>query len=179
MLFIESISLTEARQFSCLMAMISEDQTDPLKKFQKTIKEDHLHEEEGEEYGLQSDFHVTVLYGIHETSPKSTFDLLQGESEFFVSLGDVTLFENENYDVLKIDVTSGELRRLNLEVRKSVEYTSKFNDYKPHITLAYLKKGKGSLYLSSIFRGTKMRVGEMVFSASGGKKTSLFLKEEA
>lgn len=169
--------LNEARQYSCVMAMIGKDQCEPFKSFQKTISPHDIYEEEGEDYGIQTDYHVTVLYGIHDSSPKETFNLLKDGDEFWVELSDVTLFENEKYDVLKIDVTSGELKRLNLLVRKNIEFTSKFTDYKPHLTLAYLKKGKGKDYVSSIFRGTSVAVRELVFSPPEGKKTSVFLKE--
>lgn len=100
-------------------------------------------------YGLETEPHATVLYGLHEQVHKDLVYRVCGglskplEVEI---LGD-SAFENEDYDVLKLDVESPMLRKMN-EALKSFPYTNDYDSYKPHMTIAYLKKGKAKKYLN-------------------------------
>ena len=53
---------------------------------------------------------------------------------------DESLFENPKYDVLKFDVISPLLNKINKKLTKELPYTSDFPDYHAHCTIAYIKK---------------------------------------
>jgi hypothetical protein len=99
-------------------------------------------------YGLETKPHVTVLYGLHE---KVHEDLvcrmcqgLGGETELkFTGLSAFT--DSDDYDVLKFDVESDRLRNMNKAFR-GLPHTNDYPEYKPHMTVAYLKNGAASKY---------------------------------
>lgn len=126
-------------------------------------------------YGREGEIHVTVLYGLHETSPDRLRDILNTQDLFHVRLGKVTSFTNpDKFDVVKVDVESPELHQLNTLLRTKFHYTSNFPVYRPHVTIAYVKKG---LKVSSdVFEGMEFTVGKLKFSSRSGAKYELPLK---
>lgn len=132
------------RSYACLM-LDCYDFKDYLTGIQKQIEDDDLYTEE-EGHGLETEPHITVLYGIHEQDPKvvkSQLDL--GPAEY--TLTGLSLFENDDYDVLKCTVKSKDLKAFNKQCTDNLEYTNKFPDYIPHMTVAYLKPGTGKKYV--------------------------------
>lgn len=98
-------------------------------------------------YGIETDPHITVLYGLHE---KVHEDLVcrvcqAVDGPIDVDVKGSSTFEKEDYDVLKIDVESDILRKMNTAF-KSFPYTNDYEEYKPHMTVAYLKKGNKDKY---------------------------------
>lgn len=154
------------REFSCLMLDCSEFKTE-LKEIQSNIDEGDLYDEEG--FGMETDPHITVLYGIHEQDPNIVKDLIELTSvEYY--LDKLSLFENEDFDVLKCSVKSKDLIKLNKQVREILEYTNDYDDYIPHLTIAYLKPGKGKIYTDkSIDRSFKSN--KFTFSDKDSNKT--------
>jgi len=106
-----------------------------------------IYDEDG--FGLESEPHVTLLYGLHSDEIKDD-DVLDISSKGIQSmgLGNVSLFENEKYDVLKFDVEAPFLYKINKELTK-LPHTTDFPDYHPHCTIAYLKPGKGKNYVKT------------------------------
>lgn len=88
--------------------------------------------------------HVTVRYGIQGDDTSGIRDYLKKQAPFEAKLGKVTSFPpSKNSDgaaVLKADVESPELHRLNAEIERHGDFKeSDFPDYKPHATIAYVK----------------------------------------
>ncbi len=110
----------------------------------KNIKLGDLHE-----YGIEREPHVTVLYGIESEAYLPALKKVCSKIKpFSIKLGSVSLFETDpSFDVLKIDIISPELHKLNSLFKSNSKFHSDFPDYHPHLTLAYLKKGKGKSYL--------------------------------
>ena len=117
------------------------------------IDEKDIYMEEGNNsFGLEDEPHTTLLYGLHDGVTLEDVKNVMGEFKF----GDLiahnpSLFQNEKYDVLKFDMkypTKGNmfLHKCNEEL-KMFPHTSDFPDYHPHMTIAYLKHGKGNKYL--------------------------------
>lgn len=97
-----------------------------------------------EEYGFEITPHVTVLYGIKED--KDYFGIrekLKDFGEFEFEIGEVSGFRNDKnpYDVLIIKINSKPLEDLHKLLKENFENNYKFPEYKPHMTLAYVKKG--------------------------------------
>ena len=86
--------------------------------------------------------HVTLFPCLdNDTTINSLIPFLQKASELGVSLVNVSLFENDDYDVLKADVApDSPLVKLNGDLASQFECHSEFKEYHPHMTIAYLKK---------------------------------------
>jgi len=95
-----------------------------------------------DKYGKEKNPHVTVLYGLKNEA--DYFELrrkLANVKSFEIKLGSFSYFDtNPDYDVCVIQVESPELIKLNKMIRDSFDYENNFPDYKPHMTLAYVKK---------------------------------------
>jgi 2'-5' RNA ligase len=96
--------------------------------------------------GREDDIHATVLYGLHDdVAEADVFEVLSHFRPVRLKLGAVSVFANGEHDVIKIEVESDAIRRMNNALRR-LPYTSKWSEYKPHVTIAYVKPGLGALY---------------------------------
>ena len=97
-------------------------------------------------------------------------------------LGKLSVFSNPGspFDVLKVDVESPKLHRLNRSLRDGLEHQNDYPDYHPHLTVAYLKKGAGAKYAGDTrFAGKILRLDELTHSSAGRQKTRLRLDGNA
>lgn len=144
-----------------------------LRTVGKKIPDEHLAED-----GRESDAHVTLKYGLHSDDPSEVKKALAGEGPIKIKLGKTSIFpngESDSGDVVKVDVDSPDLHRLNGIVGK-LPHTDTHPDYKPHATIAYVKPGKGKQYEGDdTLDGHEFTVDEVVFSASDGKRTTIKL----
>jgi len=128
-------------------------------------------------YGREDEIHVTVLYGIHDSSEKAAEEILRSERPIVLELGKVAIFNNNpQFDVVKIDVISPDLHRVRKELADALEYTDKYPRYHPHVTIAYVKKGTGEKYEGGkYFDGDRISCDAVIFSSKIGKKTPIEL----
>jgi len=143
-----------------------------LKEVQSEIDKDELYQDESNKFGLENNPHVTLLYGIHKEvtfdEVKEVIDKLELPDE--IKITGISKFENENYDVLKFDVDSTDLSKINSALRK-LPYTNDYDEYKPHITIAYLKPGEADKYISKNYNNTKkISIKTIDFKEVSGKK---------
>ena len=139
---------------------------------------DHFHDEDiftdldNDFYGLEDEPHVTVLYGLHTDDPEPVAKLLRQVRPFSVMMGPHGVFSSkEVFDVVMIEVISRELMRLNAMLRRQLPHTTAY-EYHPHLTLAYLKKGKAWQYRKhDCFANEVCWVKELVFSGPHDKVT--------
>lgn len=116
-----------------------------LKDILTIFKEEDLHE-----YGIEEDPHVTVFYGLTGETENSIIkehieDMVITNDD--ISIEGISLFDtNDEYDVVKLDIESEKLREYN-KIISQYPNENEFPDYMPHMTLAYVKKGKGEDYL--------------------------------
>lgn len=122
----------------------------------KIYKEDIYNDEPG--YGLENEPHLTLLYGFHsdKIEDKDIFDSILGHDIPKLQLFNVSLFENDKYDVLKFDVRQkmdkyskkqDVLYKINSELSDKFPFSTDYPDYHPHSTIAYLKSGTGKKYV--------------------------------
>lgn len=174
------IKLNENRhnvnEYGCVMLYL--DYPD-FKDIQSKIDKKDLYEDPNDDsYGLESNCHVTILYGLHEVVKDEYIKEIVDKFDFnddIVSNG-LSLFKNEKYDVLKFDVVkdNNDLGKCNNEL-KNLPNTNTFPVYHPHITLAYLKRGFGKKYVKLlnnkdeyVFKPTKI-----IYSKIDGSEVNL------
>jgi hypothetical protein len=147
------------------MALISpEDRFFVMRNITTTLNPSDLVWSDGK--GAELDPHITVLYGLHETSPTQFIDICERVSPFSVSVTGLSIFEGDEYDVLKLDIESRELVELNSFLRGGFEHTSSFPDYHPHLTIGYLKKGTSVNYIGDTRMINSLNVVGFEFSSS-------------
>ena len=97
-------------------------------------------------------------------------EALKGERPVTVRFGKVSLFTtNPDYDVVKVDVESAGLHGLNKKVSEAQPNTETHPEYKPHVTIAYVRKGKGAKYVGNKFlEGQTVTLDSVIFSGRDG-----------
>lgn len=95
---------------------------------------------------LETEPHITVKYGLLTQDPKQVEELVTKYGPIWVSLGNLSLFESEEQDVLKMSVRSLGLENLNRLVGLLPNEDS-YKVYNPHMTIAYLNPGTGVKYI--------------------------------
>jgi 2'-5' RNA ligase len=122
--------------------------------------------------GCEDTPHVTVRYGLWDGSPANAIPLIQSAGSLKYTLGDITLFENDEFDVLKISVDSPDLTALN-EKLKALDHTDTYPGYHPHVTIAYLKPGMGKKYVPAphALWGKTFISNVVLFSSRTGEQT--------
>jgi hypothetical protein len=142
--FLDGLSneLNEGKKYAYGCAMLQFDFPD-MKMFHEKIEEDDLSGD-----GIEKDPHVTLLYGLHSEEIKDidVIDICQSIKIGPMDLHNISLFENKDFDVLKFDVRSNFLRKIN-EKLSDLPHTTDYPDYHAHATIAYLKPGKGKKYV--------------------------------
>lgn len=157
-------------KFGCLMLYLNPAGWD---SFLSIIKPEDINEEVG---GLETEPHVTVLYGFHEeTSPNAVINSIKDTLQYVdcLEVKDISIFENENFDVVKLDVSNPFLNKANSIVTSLFPHTNKFPEYHAHITIAYCKKGTGKKYCMELKEKFKLNSVKLVFSNAKKEKTTL------
>lgn len=135
------------------------------------------------EGGVEQDHHITLLFGIiHSTE---NFELLQSRLKqaslgaFSCEIGSIAKFESEDYDVFYYEIKSPELEKAYAVTRSVVDITSESfqkEDYKPHMTIAFVKKGKAEELLGpNSLTGYSFVVGEFQFTDIYDRKKRMHL----
>lgn len=131
-------------------------------------------------YGLEDEPHCTLLYGLHD---EITVDDIKGVLDRYTfdtcKLYNSSLFKNENYDVLKFDVSGNNLHSAN-DSLKSFPHTSSYPQYNPHLTIGYLKRNRGDLYTNRLKRKELdefwLTPSHVIYSQADGTRTQINIK---
>lgn len=128
-------------------------------------------------FGREDEIHVTVLYGIHSESADPVVSAIQSSGRITAKLGKLSVFTNPyRFDVLMIEVISPDLVARNQLLQEKVKFTNKYGAYRPHLTIAYVKKGKGWKHHGvSRFEGKTFSADYAVFSSKKGFKQVISL----
>src|SRR5579859_1017249 len=141
-----------AHEFSSTQVNLPQHIADPVRAFGQTIPKDQLQPEKGASFGgsssatgLEKESHITLKYGLKSDDHTEVAKKLEGEGPITATLGKASIFHTDDADVLKVDVESPDLHRLNGKAGK-LPNGDEHPTYTPHVTIAYLKKGEGDQY---------------------------------
>jgi 2'-5' RNA ligase len=163
--------MINGESYGCLMCYVSKDVTPKLIEVgEKLVKDSQLYTEPNEDYGRETEPHVTIKYGF---SPDLTDDevekMLIGVKKFTVTASGISTFSPEKFDVVKFDVVpSGQL----LSLRKMADKfpnKDEHPNFHPHITISYVKKGSFPREVSG--KNIVLTIDRMVYSTSKNVKT--------
>ena len=162
----------KGNRLGCVMVFLYIDK-DKWDELQDSIKEEDLYLPEGETgYGKEKDPHVTILYGLDADIPDEDIEKeIKQITPPEIKLGKVSSFENDKFDVLKIDIVSDDLHELNKKF-KEFPFKSDYPDYIPHLTLAYTNKGAAKKYIDKLNSVGEIAVKptKIVYSKANGEK---------
>jgi 2'-5' RNA ligase len=139
--------------------------------------------------GLEEEPHVTLVYGIHEDEidPQVVYDVMeQNLHPVKVKIEEIGFFETPDCDVVKYDVPiTSELKKYRNLFMKFPN-TQEYPNYKPHMTIAYVKKGTGKNYAKKLEEPLIVMLNKGVYSwhekkdgkVEELKKQYVFPKEE-
>lgn len=169
-------------KYSCLKLQVPNEIAEKILKFGLEIPEEEIYNDETNQYGRELDCHITIKYGFTTNDVKELdFNNLADNypKNVHVKLGIIDIFPGEEndkpYDVVKIFVESEDLLKLNKIVSK-LKNKDTHPDYKPHCTIAYVKKGMGKKYVGKEdFNNLTFISNKLEFSSADGVKTKLEL----
>ena len=148
----------------------------------KNILDEELYKvpsEGGRAYGREDRIHVSVGY-TKEPNSEEARALIKDFGPISLSLGAVSRFRpvNADFDVIKIDVRSPKLMKLHRLLSTKLKLTSKYSQYSPHITIAYVKRGCcAELVGNRPLRDGQVKVSLLHFSDSYSRETPISLTE--
>lgn len=142
------------------------------------------------EHGREEQPHVTVKFGLHGNDPEEVRKIIENEPPIKLTLGKIKVFkgvENGTADAVVVDVDSPDLHRINKAIADALPTTDTHPEYKPHLTLAYVKPGLGQKYEGDdSLEGRELTLDSVVFSGKdrveapiqlkGGREIENFLK---
>jgi 2'-5' RNA ligase len=145
-------------------------------------KSDLYEDPEGiEEFGLENQPHITVIFGIHSTENDRTklIEKIKKYKPIKLKVSDIGMFETDKYDVLKLDIKpTKELLKYRDDLISTTKNTQSYPEYHPHMTLAYVKKGTGKKYLKKLkFNFNEFEFDTIIYSDHKYNKKKIKLEE--
>ena len=163
-------------EYGCVMTFLDVNK-DKWQEIQDVIKDEDLYNDPKQDdmFGREMDCHVTVLFGLHlDVEDWYVEEIIGKFTKPDIKFKEISSFEGKLYDVIKFDIESEKLTKYN-KMLKTLPYTSDFPDYKPHVTICYVKKGKAKEYVKKLkdFKITDkdFTIDKWVYSKQGEKKS--------
>ena len=155
--------------YGCVMAYIDEDAVKKIIEFGLKTIDDNIIYDKNNEFGREYHPHVTIKFGLTKNySQEKMKEFLKSIKPFEIKIKGMSIFENDDFDVVKLDVESDVLKKLNKKFSK-LPNEDEHPEYHPHLTLAYVKKGKGNKFIDKKVPFTTLSVSTIVYSDCGDK----------
>jgi hypothetical protein len=152
---------------------------DALQAMQDAIPDELLADD-----GKEDQYHLTALYGLIRNDCQEVASAVAGFGPVKVVFGSTSIFPSSDndsqrggdaHDVVKVDVSSPDLIRLNKLLREQPN-VNKFPKYVPHLTLAYVKAGEGEQFAGNDgVKGMELTFDKLIFSPAEGDKVAIKL----
>jgi 2'-5' RNA ligase len=168
--FSEEIAEPEFHEFSSTQFNLPGELAFDLRRMADRIDHDDLAGD-----GRELNPHITIKYGLHTNDADDVRAVVEGEPPVAVTFGKTSVFAGAEHDVVKIEIESEALRRLNAHIASSLACTDTFPDYQPHCTVAYVKPGMGERYAAALndLQGKVAIFDRLVFSGKTREHTSI------
>ncbi len=90
---------------------------------------------------LPDEPHVTVLYGLIDVRAPEVASAVRRMGSPVIVVGEAIAFDAKNGVVpLVLTVESGQLRQMNTKLRDTFPHVMTYQEYRPHITVAYVRE---------------------------------------
>lgn len=128
--------------------------------------------------GRETKIHTTVKFGLHTNDVEDVKRVLADEGPIKITIGKLSTFppseSSDGAEVLKLDVHSPELHRLNKKISDALPHTDTFK-YAPHITVAYVKPGLAQKYVGKkhALDGHEITIDKLTFSGKDGQQIDI------
>lgn len=175
--YIQFIKESNGYKYGCVMVEVPVSNWNEITSY---INPEDVYEEPGDNtHGIQKNPHVTILYGLHdgvtEDEVKSVFENFDGDIN--IKVDGIDIFENEKYDVVKFNVKpDGALQQLHDKLSEFPN-SNEYPDYKPHITIAYVKSGTGEKYVKPEYKYEVKNANKITYSMPNGQKVNFDYKK--
>jgi 2'-5' RNA ligase len=164
--------------FGCVMVYLKYDKKD-WSALQGLIDEDDLYDTKDDVgYGREMNPHSTILYGLSgDIEDKLVEDKINAVKSPSLKLGKVSSFSNDKYDVLKFDMDGETMPNINKDFAK-LPHTDTYGSYKPHCTIAYVKKGLAKKYIEILneVEPFEVEAEKIVYSKVNGDELDYIIK---
>ena len=156
-------------KYGCVMIDVPVGNWDEITSW---IDPDDIYEGDGDStYGIQRRPHLTLLYGLHKEvsldDVKSVFADFDGDIN--IEVNGIDIFENDKFDVVKFNVNpQGSLQYL-FNKLSELPNSNEYPEYKPHLTIAYVKKGMGKKYIKPDYHYNVKNIDKVTYSTADGK----------
>lgn len=163
--------------YSCVMALVPHDLAQEIVEWGvRNVPDEELYLTDEGKLGRELESHVTIYYGLLTNDAKAVRRSFNEDKPYKAKLGKVRHFQPPElpFDVLTVEVISEDLDRVNKRTSESFECADDLpsNEYKPHITIAYMKRDKAKDYIGyDGFEGKEVELDTLVFSPHKGNKT--------
>ena len=164
------------KSYSWMCVEIHKKIANEIQKWGKdNIPDDDLYRPK--EFGRELETHITVKYGLTVDNHEMIKGLFKDEKPIKAKLGKIGFFKNsDDFDVVIIKIDSKDLHRINENINNNLNDEDKFNDYRPHCTIAYVKKGKAAKHAGDdIFNGKEIIFNKLIFEDYNDHKTEIKL----
>ena len=164
--------------YGCVMLDI-----DPQSEAGQQIRalRDEIPDEDLMAKGREDEPHVTVRYGIIDTSSEAGIAAyLTKQAPFTITLGETIVFppteNSDNAAVVVVQVESADLDRINDELAAASNFKEADFDYHPHITLAYVIPEAADKWAGEdSLEGLEIHVTELTIRGKDGSATPVAL----
>ena len=167
--YIQFIKESTSYDYGCVMVEVKVSNWNEITSI---INKDDLYEVEGENYGIQDNPHLTLLYGLKSNITKEQVEQVLQKAidgdKIIIEIENIGLFENDNFDVVKFNIKKTEQLQKLFDSLSELPNENTFPDYNPHMTIAYVKKGLGKKYTKTYSH--KVSSNDICYSMANGEK---------
>jgi len=168
--------------YSLVKIEVPKEIAEKVLAFGISIPDEELYEDPNDDsFGRELETHITVKYGLTTKDADEVKTLVENDNNSIsVKLGNISIFWGNKidkpYDVVKVSVESEDLNKYHKLFSENLENKDEHPDYKPHLTIAYVKKGSGQKYVDkNDFAGLTFKTDELIFKTPDGDATKISL----
>lgn len=138
----------DGQNYGCLLAPLHGSMREAMLSFARSIPVNELHAD-----GIEEEPHLTLRYGLHTDDGKAVLNAVSRLGSLRFRPGPLQVFPGDGCDILYVSCGNDRDPKRWWETAGAFPNTPTHDDYVPHMTVAYLKKGKGAQYVGRDIAG--------------------------